>query len=110
MRLFKKLFGRKQGAEAFSSGDVVQVHIVGPDGYEEIELTIGRDVPEEKYRSFCDQETGDLFALKVFRDGQPTVNIVLKTVYDSAGSQFSGIDRAAEEHAERRRKMFEEFE
>jgi hypothetical protein len=81
---------------------VVRVHVLHPFGNRDLEWVIGQDVDQETVDQFRDSETGDLYAVTHFEEGQPTTSVMKKSfwerarvVMDRAGE--TGADAALEE-------------
>ena len=68
--------------------DEVHVHLVGPDGLQHTSVIIGKDIPEQRYRSLVDPETGALYALKFYKNGKPETMIIKREVWDLARQEM----------------------
>ena len=64
--------------------NAVHVHIVGPDGLEDGQVTVGKDIPEDQYRKLVDPETGALYALKAYENGVPSTTIISREMWEKA--------------------------
>ena len=87
--------GKISMSEAPSS--TVPFHVIGPDGSETRHLRVGKDIPEAQYKKLADPQTGALYDLKVYENGNPSTNVIPKHLWEQAKAQFSEIDRTSEE-------------
>jgi len=85
----------KVGIEDLSSKKI-PFHVIGPDGSETRQLTVGEDIPHAQYEKLADPETGDLYGIMVYENGSPRTNVVSKPMWGQVKSQFDSIDAAGE--------------
>lgn len=70
----------------------LHLHIVGPDGLEHSQLIVGKDIPHEQCKRLVDPETGALYALKVYREGVPSINVITRDIWEKAKRAMDSIN------------------
>ena len=71
--------------------NAVHLHVVGPDGLEHGQLTVGKDIPEDQYRKLVDPETGALNALKVYENGVQSTTIISREMWEKAKRAMDSV-------------------
>jgi hypothetical protein len=65
--------------------EIIRVHMINPVSGNYIAYwTIGKDIDEKTTNKFRDHETGDLYALTSFKNGQPKIIILKREFWKKA--------------------------
>jgi hypothetical protein len=67
----------------------VRINFMGPRGRRVEILEIGREVPAEVVQNNRDPETGDLFGVYAFRDGEEVCHVMHKELFDRFSSAIN---------------------
>jgi len=64
---------------------IIQVHLINPwVGYQIQHWVVGKDIDEKKAAEFRDPETGDLYVMVHYEEGEPITNVVVKELWNEA--------------------------
>lgn len=76
---------RREGKMTPATEELVLVHICDSlRGQYDAHWVIGKDIPRQTYEEFYDQQHLAVFAVAVYREGEPQVMVVKKAIYDQA--------------------------
>lgn len=83
-------FAAWEARGAVSKLEEVVVHFLTPDGYSERTWLIDRDIPAATAAKYRDPETGDLYAIVVYRSGEPETKIATKEAWEEVEAAMGG--------------------
>jgi len=68
---------------------LVTVHMLSPvTNYTVEHWSVGEQVSQEHYEKFKDPESGELYAMTTFREGQPELHLLQKRLWIEAKNNF----------------------
>lgn len=68
-------------------------HIVGPDGYESIAVTRGKELPKKEFDSIVKLGSTDVFMIRAYVDGEPQDSVIDKDIWYAVKDHFNLLDR-----------------
>ena len=72
--------------------DAIRVHMIDPDkGYTIGHWIIGKDIDEDTVNKFRDKNTGDLYAITYYENGEPKVSVMIKSLWDETKEKMDSI-------------------
>jgi len=90
-RVTKRWFAKmeEEGKVSQVEKPVVRAHILDPGrGYYVENWIVGEHVPKDTAERFLDPATACLYVLRVWREGEPEVNVVQKVLWDRARAEM----------------------
>jgi len=83
---------KSEGQAKEIKDEMIRVHMINPVSGDSIEhWTIGKDIDEETVNKFRDPETGDLYALTSFENGQPKRSVLKKDFWEKSKKLMDSI-------------------
>lgn len=90
MGLFTFLFGKPEIRKDLNHLDTVRVNIIDLEENYAKDWIVGKDIPRETYERFVDPETGELYVVMHYENGQSLKKIVPKKTWDTARRSMVG--------------------
>jgi hypothetical protein len=71
---------------------MIRVHMINPvSGISVGYWTIGKDIDEATVNEFRDPETGDLYALTSFKNGEPKISVLRKDLWEKSKKLMDSV-------------------
>lgn len=68
-------------------------HIIGPDGYESIVATRGKELPKKEFDSIAGLGSTDIFMIRTYVDGDRQDRVIDKDIWYAVKDHFNLLDR-----------------
>jgi hypothetical protein len=72
---------------------IIEVHVLDPKGNYSTTWEVGKDIPAEIVQKAKDPESGALYALTTYENGNPQTHVCTKDHWLKIKEQFDAIER-----------------
>ncbi|MBT9154546.1 MAG: hypothetical protein DDT39_01224 [Firmicutes bacterium] len=98
-----------EASGAISKTQVVEVHVLDPQGNYSTTWEIGKDISADIVQQAKDPQTGALYALTTYEGGKPTTHVCKKEHWLAVKAQFDSIEQEGADAMAATRKKYPEL-